>query len=624
LNRFLGMIRKYYPYFAVCSGILSIFLSISSLITNAGLQFHFGSIKGHVNLSLGDPFVNMAAWIVVLLLFSAYPVVLKGARSSRLVVVSHGMILVFIVLMLLWPQTSPLLALCSIVAFLVALRGSPRVLGIPRPRMIALSLATLFGCGIPVELLALYGWSTSPFAALRTYSGASSSLLAMAKLELDLFYVGYGLVVWVILLLLMSPVVLELWAHRSANRQVLKVGRLDLKPIGLGTPALWGSLVGVSVTAALITYLPYSFSQYPVGIDSDWFYEVLDGLSSGNLPLTWLFHEPRAAYLLLLYATRLATQLPVRETAMAVAVIICVLFALGSFLVLREMGQGDLISLLGALFAVVSPQTLVGTLASIFSSWLAMAEVLFFFAFFLRTKRTSSRFSLGVSYAISLMILITHPWTYVILVFILAIHVVLSGLQNRSWVFLRRSAGPKILLASLLTGVIAFAIVRGLPVFQGIMDVVYSEGLLNLRPLRDPTVFLRDVQIALLNYSTQGLYSNWILLSLAIVGVLGLVAVEKETRVLFDSWVLGPALLFLFLGPQIQWRLLFLIPYNILGALGVVTLLGLLEKLIPVGRARVDFLILRAAELSFVMFLILLFLNNAVRSMTLIATQVVT
>jgi hypothetical protein len=497
------------------------------------------------------------------------------------------------------------------------------VLDTPRSRIITLSLIVMLGFAVVVELLAFFAWLTDPSAALRMYTNPTNLLFAAGQVELAFFNAGYGLAVWLILLLMVSPILLE-GSYRWTRRYVCVTSQLAGKPIQLSAATVGVALVAVSVLAGLMAYLPYSFSDFPVGIDAHWYYERLGALGEGVSIPNLLLEEPRAAYLLLLYGIRLATQLPIRETAMAGAIIVSVLCALGSFFLVREMGQGDLASLLAALFASFSPQMLVGTLASIFSNWLAMAEMLFFFTFLLRAAKTSGKSWLAASLAVSLVIMVTHPWTWPILMLILAIYVVLSALRDRSWDPMRCSAGLRILAGSMLMGLVVFSVASGLAVSQGVVNLAYYFGLVeNLRLQRPPDLFLRDVQIALFNYSTQGLFSNWLMISLAVVGVFGLGKMGKETRVLLESWILGPSLLILFLGPEIQWRLLFLIPYHILAVLGVTTLMGVLRRLISApDQSRVRSLIVKAVQVGFVTFLVLLFLNNALRSMVLIAGQV--
>jgi len=482
----------------------------------------------------------------------------------------------------------------------------------------------ILGFAVVVELLAFFAWLTDPSAALRMYANPTNLLFAVGQVELAFFKAGYGLAVWLILLLLVSPILLEgslLWTRR----RVSVTSQLASKPIQMRTATVGVALVTVSMLAGLIAYLPYSFSDFPVVIDAHWYYERLGTLGEGVSIPDLLLKEPRAAYLLLLYGIRLATQLPIRETAMTGSIIVSVLCALGSFFLMKEIGQGDLPSLLAALFASFSPQMLVGTLASIFSNWLAIAEILFFFVFLLRAAKTSGKSWLAASLAVSLAIMVTHPWTWAILMLILATYVVLSALRDRSWGSLRHSAGLRMLAGSILVGLAVFLVAGGSAVSQGVVNLAYYFGVVeNLRLQRPPEVFLRDVQIALFNYSTRGLFSNWVMISLGVVGVFGLGEMGKETRVLLESWILGPSLLILFFSPEIEWRLLFLIPYNILAVLGVTTLMGVLKRLNAApDRSRADSIIIKAVQVEFVTFLVLLFLNNALRSMVMIAAEVV-
>jgi hypothetical protein len=488
-----------------------------------------------------------------------------------------------------------------------------------------LSLIVMLGFAVVVELLAFFAWLADPSAALRMYANPTSLLFAAGQVELAFFNAGYGLAVWLILLLMVSPILLE-GSYRWTRRYMCVTSQPAGKPIQLRAATVGVALVAVSVVSGLMAYLPYSFSDFPVGIDAHWYYERLGTLGTGVSIPSLLLEDPRAAYLLLLYGIRLATQLPIRETAMAGAVIVSVLCALGSFFLVREMGQGDLASLLAAFFASFSPQMLVGTLASIFSNWLAMAEILFFFAFLLRAAKTSGKSWLAASFAVSLVVMVTHPWTWPILMLILAIYVALSALHDRSWDFARRSVGLRILAGSILMGLVVLLVASGLAVSQGVVNLAYHFGLVeNLRLQRPPGLFLRDVQIALFNYSTEGLFSNWLMIGLAVVGVFGLGKMGKETRVLLESSILGPSLLILFFGPEIQWRLLFLIPYYILAVLGVTTLMGVLRRLISApDQSRAHSIIVKTVQVEFVTFLVLLFLNNALRSMVLIASQVVT
>jgi hypothetical protein len=94
---------------------------------------------------------------------------------------------------------------------------------------------------------------------------------------------------------------------------------------------------------------------------------------------------------------------------------------------------------------------------------------------------------------------------------------------------------------------------------------------------------------------------------------------ERAAYLLF-ALILGPGLMSLILGSAIQWRLLFLIPFPILAALGISSLLGLLKR--TTEGSRDSFYATLVAPLSqslCIAALLLVFLDQVVRSLIVIA-----
>jgi hypothetical protein len=127
-----------------------------------------------------------------------------------------------------------------------------------------------------------------------------------------------------------------------------------------------------------------------------------------------------------------------------------------------------LVGLIGVAFAevgfspVVTALILVGTFAGIFEAWLIYSESLFFFGLFLYASRrsTSTLASVGPG-LVSIIMLFTHPWTWLVLILILAGQIVVLVIQSRSSDLpLRRSMSPqlRVLALSLLIGGIAFSV----------------------------------------------------------------------------------------------------------------------------------------------------------------------
>jgi len=616
------VIREHYGYPALIFGAASFFFSMALLVTELGLPFQFGSVKGHVNLVLSDPTSNTVIWATMLVGFLIYPAIITASRSSRLVLFTNTATLILLVSTLVWPAAIPLLVIANILAYLIALGAAERLLGVTRVRAIALSLCTLLCLGASAELLALYVSLVDPFAAMTAYSNAVGIYTA-ARFDLGLFYIGYGTVVWLVVLLMVFPVILEVVTrlHKSTTSVICSC----LAHIQLGTAHIALGLACASALAILVVSLPYSLSTYPIGVDAHWYSDALEALSKGMSPMELARGEPRVLYLLILHGIHSTMDMPIRETMLSGAIIVSVLFVIGSFCLLREMGQGHTVCVLGAFLAGLSAQTLVGTLASIYSNWLALVELLFLFTLLLHAEKTSAKSSLVASWLVSFAVMLTHAWTWIVLLSMLTTNVVLLAIQERSWKPVQSSAAFRTLCASLLTGIVAFVAVSSLPVSSQVVDLGYQWGLLqNLRYLRTPAEFMRDLQIALSNYSTQGLYSNWIMLTLAVIGLFAMRRSEPNARIVLESWILVPALLIFLLGWELQWRLLFLIPYHILAAVGVIASVGTIVKHMEIrAGSRADRLILKAMQWSFIILVFLLFLNNAVRSMTLIAGQVV-
>jgi hypothetical protein len=224
--------------------------------------------------------------------------------------------------------------------------------------------------------------------------------------------------------------------------------------------------------------------------------------------------------------------------------------------------------------------------------------------------------STASSLAISLLIMVTHAWTWAMLMMILAFDLLLSARTRspRLW----SSAKGKVFVASALVGLVFYVIGGGF--FTAFRDAVnFGLSWALAANLRSPTTYFNNLQLTLTNYA-GGIFSNWLLLALSIVGVLGLRVMSKEARTLLQSWLLSPLLIMVFLSSDVQWRLLFLIPYNILAAIGLLKILSVLRERLT-DSLYWDLVLVNIVELSLLAVVGLLLWNNVVRSMVFIAAH---
>jgi len=276
--------------------------------------------------------------------------------------------------------------------------------------------------------------------------------------------------------------------------------------------------------------------------------------------------EPRAIFLILCYAVHALTGLSNADSIMAGAAVLSVLVIVGVFFFVREASQRDDLALLSALMAVLSPQLLVELFAGIFDEWLAFAELLFFCCFLLRSVRGRKRFDALASCLILVLLMVTHLWTWVVAMVVLGFYVMFSlGLPSVN----ERPQLPTMGLSIFVVGAIVGAGAMLLTPYTAMRTAVQFGFGWALANFSSPVFLVQNLQITLSSY-VQGFFSNWLVIALSIVGLVAAsFHLDEDTSQLLSAWVLGPVLLVIFLGPAVQWRLIFLIPFPILGAFGL-------------------------------------------------------
>jgi len=608
-----------YGLVVLSAGIVSFLLSVFRMATGFGLPYHFGYVAGQVNLTIVNGTVDTLIWIVALLIFSVYPIVSK--ERALIVLLVHGAIPFSILVLLLNPETFPLLAANNILAFLIALVRSQQTFKIPRSQAVSLVLSVLFLTIIPIEVLATFSIVSDPAAVLKLYETGSRGLLAPGRLSLGLFYVGDITAGILLTLLMFSPIILFAASQRIHGT----LGVLDGESPSHERAVFGGwvtllLLVGVGGVAAFTAVLPYLFHQVPMGVDSAWYLEKSAGHDS---PLNLALEEPRAAYVLILLALRSAFQLaPVNALELGAA-FLSVLCVVGTFFFTWQAFRRTDVALFSALLASFSPQLLIGTFAGIFEAWLVYSESLFFFGLILHSIRNSNSKSAAGAVVLSLLIILTHAWTWLVLMLILVGQLVILMIQSKS------SARPqpmkdfspelKILLMSAAIGGVGFTL--GSRVLPALEIARNSSFALFVSGLRSPTFFFGDVSLTLTSY-VGGFYSNWILLCLAVLGVFAVSYSTREVKALVASWILVPGLLSVFLSAELQWRLVYLLPYSFLAAIAIFfTLAELRARTMTGSDSYFGSLLFHLLEWSCVAAISLVLWNNALRSMVFISAS---
>jgi hypothetical protein len=601
-------------FIILSAGGISLLLSAFRVATELGLPFHFGYTASHINLTLVNGTVDMFIWTVTALVFSIFSIITRQRGPAILLV--NGVVPFSILLLVIDARTFPALAVTNILAVLITLTRSQQIFRVSRSQAAAFLFIVIFFLIIALEVLATFSIAAYPLGALGLYeANPPNALVEFGRMSLSLFYLGDTAVAFILILLMFSPIVLML-AHRtrSGARSVGTKSELEMcrRRSTVVPLALFLSL------AAFAASLPYLLHPVPIGVDASFY---LIGSAGKRLSGGLLAMEPWAAYIVLLFILRFVFQLPA-VTALAVgAAFLSALSAIGTFFFAREAAGRRDVALLSALLASFSPQLLVGTFAGIFEAWLAYSESLLFFGLILHAMKNSDSRSAAGSVVLSVLILLTHPWTWAVLILILACQlIVILVVQTRSAGSLRLTNSLRVqsivLIMSVLVCVVAVTLASLAFPDLGNPTILFLEERLS-----SPVLFMNDIALTLTNY-VGGFYSNWVLMSLVLIGLFGASQLAEEVRALLLSWVFVPGLLSIFFSSDVQWRLLYLLPYSVLAAYGIISIRSKMKsRLITCPESYTGSLLFYLLEWSCIGAIALVFWNNLLRSMLLISAS---
>ena len=237
-------------------------------------------------------------------------------------------------------------------------------------------------------------------------------------------------------------------------------------------------------------------------------------------------------------------------------------------------------AILTALLAAGSFATTVGIWASYYANWLALIEAYLFFGVFLRSIQSRSALRIVLQVALSMAILLTHPWTWILTTTVTGVFVVsqwkLSSFRN-----LVRST------SLVIGGSVAVELVKTLVLgaFGAPAAGTYLIGQ-TPNPFNNIlSVWPNTVDAVILTYN--GLLATTVMFGLALLYLLRLRKIEDFQRLLL-AWVLVTSALFPFFSGYLQSRLLYDIPLPVLSAGG---LMMIKSRLDPRGMTRPSFVV---------------------------------
>jgi len=475
--------------------------------------------------------------------------------------------------------------------------------------VVVLCLSLIF-----VELITLATITADPSYASAVKPVSHGNISLLVKVSRSFFYLTYepNVATGFIFLLMVSAAIL-IWFNRFPRT----LPRTLHSQLRARRTHVWASLAGLAIMAGITSEYPYYLDSSLIGVDRPWYLGSL-GVLEATGKLAVLAGEPRAVFLILCYVVHALTGLSNAGSIEASAAVLSVFVLLGSFFFVREASHRDDLALLSALLAVLSPQLLVELFAGIFDEWLAFAELLFFCCFLLRSVRGRKRFDVLGSCLVLVLLMITHLWTWVVVMVILGLYVMFSvGLHGGN----EKSLSPTMGLSIFVVGVIVGGGAMLLTPYTAMRTAVeFGFRWALFANLSSPVFLIRNLQITIANY-VQGFFSNWPIIALSILGLIAArFRLDENASQLLSAWVLGPTLLAIFLGPAVQWRLVFLLPFPILSAFGLPEIItGMIPSTKKAFQSFDEAMLFHLTRFSCLTTIILILVDTFVISLILIA-----
>ncbi len=327
---------------------------------------------------------------------------------------------------------------------------------------------------------------------------------------------------------------------------------------------------------------------------------------------------PRGVYLLLLYLLKMSTGLSAETIVKIGPVLPASFFALTTYLFVIIGIKEQRIALLSSFLAAFSINTTVGVFTATFANWLSLSWAILLFTIILYSPNKGLRFSVPLAFLLNCLVLVTHPWTWVFLMGILVAYEIIT-------ILLRILARGKmkfgndfqtILVILSINAVIALGVFILLPNSEFIIMykvVTRSIGLENLSSLLSTLNFT-------IRFYVGGFFGNPIIYIFAVLGTFMLNDFKNEFNRLIVSILLPASLLGFLVESFWQWRILYMVPYHILAALGFAFIINILKRASqsPEGQSNDGRNLLRLLPAILILLLVLSQFNYALRCMNYI------
>jgi len=458
---------------------------------------------------------------------------------------------------------------CTAVALaIVGVVYSREVFSITSMKASRLLLTSLLALVIPLQV-----WSIATMFPLirppREYP-RFDVVMASGRFFQTLFPLTAVLFVLLVTEWLWLPAVAKVLAGREKGKATYReVASGRMRPYSLS----WRILAGISILAGVLV-AGYQWScGYPMGDDAGYYVLMLSRMNATGFQAA--FSTERPFFFLALYVAERILGLDSLLLLRLLVVTLAAILVASAYCFTLFVMKSEKTAALAALFAAVSPHVTVGVDYFIVANWLGIPLIMFFlYCFWKGTVERSKRWTAG-TIALSGLILGFHYFTWLFLMFMLLIYFLLGvaekgfgGKANVRYmaVVITASVGvaaPAILLAFLAGG----GTLASLNLAQHTIGILLSQA--------SPVNFLTFLANLghMYEYFAREHYAIPLMYLLALVGFAATGRLGNDRTRLVRSWLIASCLGIIVVRINELWRFVYVLPLEMLAALGFVTVL---------------------------------------------------
>ena len=593
----------------MAAGVL-VFLGIVFLGDLSGLLWHSHTFGWWVPLrpSILGVTGDWIVWAVSFLLSalpSALALIARGKKPDPVVVLTSFVFPLLSVLTMTWSYyvgATMLVGSGFLAAYTLASRSEP-VLGIPKGSALRLVAAEVFAfltiaaAGGVVSMLLMQDGAV---VSLALGYDLENPWLRMLTIDLETFYLLRPLLVAIFIILTIAaiialfneflqsitwPIAKRLTKGKRASADLVSSSPPPQSEKDIVVPRWFPYLVlaGSMVLGIAFTTYPYATARVGgvLGSDSWWYMQELGYLHAfADIPPR--LAADRGFFLLVLFLIKTATGLNEQSVVQLMPALLSALLVLSTFVLVRDGTGRPWLAAFAALLSVVSAQTSLGMGAFILTNWFALSVANFMLALVVRAIGRRSTFSAVGALLVSLVLLASYAFLWVVVIGELALVLIASitafGRGDRhEW---KREMGflSGVLVGSILAPIaLLFLVVMPLLGFrpQGLdVSAWLMMGWNYLAQGATPQVLASAPAALEEAFDFAGNRADLPFLTLlSIIGLLDQRSQHRSFGRVVSAMILVPAVITMITpGLYHTWRGLYIMPLYLTGALGVASI----------------------------------------------------